>query len=161
MIAEYEDENRMKEFDAPRVYGLTQQHKHLKEMKAITGLNELPLFSPIVADYYSGMLVTLPLYTSRLNGSQNVESIRQCLVEHYEGQRFIQVMPAGAEDEYKGLLAGNSLTGFDGLRIYVTGNDDRIVLSAQFDNLGKGASGAAIQCLNIVLGCEEEKGLEL
>lgn len=161
MIAEYEDENRMKEFDAPRVYGLTQQHKHLKEMKAITGLNELPLFSPIVADYYSGMLVTLPLYTSRLNGSQNVESIRQCLVERYEGQRFIQVMPAGAEDEYKGLLAGNSLTGFDGLRIYVTGNDDRITVMSQFDNLGKGASGAAVQCLNLVMGCEPDKGLNL
>lgn len=161
MISEYEDTNRSAEYDAPREYGLSQQHKHLKEMKAITGLSREPLFSPIVADYYSGMLVTLPLYTDYLKDKKTPEQIYNFLSEYYANQQFVQVMPYGAEAEYNNFMSGNSCSGWDGMRIYVTGNSDRIQLMSQFDNLGKGASGAAIQCLNILLGCNEDKGLNL
>jgi len=161
VIAAYEAEERPVDFDAPREYALTQEHKHLKEMQKITGLTKKPLFSPIICDYYSGMVVSVPLYAELLNGKQNVESVHKMFSGFYAGQKFVKVMPLDAEAGVGNMLAGNACSGWDGLRIFVTGNDDRIVLSAQFDNLGKGASGAAIQCLNILLGCEEEKGLQL
>lgn len=161
MIAEYEENTRSAEYDAPREYGLSQQHKHLKEMKAITGLKREPLFSPIVADYYSGMLVSLPLYTDYLNEKKTPEQIHAFLSDYYANQQFVQVMPYGAEAEHKSFLSGNMCSGWDGMKIYVTGNSDRILVMSQFDNLGKGASGAAIQCLNIAIGCEENKGLNL
>ncbi len=159
MIAAYESEERSRELDAPRQYGLSQKHKHLKEMKAVTGLIRDPLFSPIVADYYSGMLVTVPLYTDLLSGDQTLESIHDTYAKHYEGEGLIRVMPLGAEADSDGFLGSNNCAGWDGLEIFVTGNADRILLCSRFDNLGKGASGAAIQCLNIALGCEETKGL--
>lgn len=161
MIAEYEDEGRNKDTFAPREYALTQQHKHLKEMKAITGLAREPLFSPIVADYYSGMVVSVPVYTEFLKKCKNPEEMTEYFANYYRGQKFVKVIENGNEDLYGGMLAGNTLSGWDGLKIYITGNDERMMLSAQFDNLGKGASGAAVQCLNIVLGCEEDKGLVL
>lgn len=165
MIGEYEAEERDKALDSPREYALTQQHKHLKEMQKITGLGRQPLFSPIVADYYSGMVVSLPLYTEALKikaGEADMpETLRSFYREYYRGQQFIQVMDEKETEALKGMLPGNLCSGWDGLRIYVTGNEERVVLSAQFDNLGKGASGAAIQCLNILLGCEESKGLNL
>lgn len=161
MIAEYEAENRNADIDAPREYALTQQHKHLKEMKAITGLSKEPLFSPIVADYYSGMVVSVPLYTQYLNSHKNPEEMTKYFMEYYKGEQFIRVVENGNEDLYGGMLAGNTLNGWDGLEVYITGNEERMVLSAQFDNLGKGASGAAVQCLNILMGCEENKGLVL
>lgn len=165
MIGEYEAEERDKALDSPREYALTQQHKHLKEMQKITGLGRQPLFSPIVADYYSGMVVSLPLYTEALKikaGEADMpETLRSFYREYYKGQQFIQVMDEKETEALKGMLPGNLCSGWDGLRIYVTGNEERVVLSAQFDNLGKGASGAAIQCLNILLGCEESKGLNL
>ena len=161
MIAEYEDESRNKDTFAPREYALTQQHKHLKEMKAITGLVREPLFSPIVADYYSGMVVSVPVYTEFLTKCKNPKEMTEYFANYYKGQKFVKVVENGNEDLYGGMLAGNTLSGWDGLKIYITGNDERMMLSAQFDNLGKGASGAAVQCLNIVLGCEEDKGLVL
>ncbi len=161
MIAEYEGEGRDKELDSPRVYGTSQMHKHLKEMKAITGLAKEPLFSPIVADYYSGMLVTIPLYMDMLNGEQTPEGIRDFFAKYYEGEQFIKVMPFGAEAETRNFLGSNNCSGWDGIEIYVTGNKDRITIASRFDNLGKGASGAAIQCLNVLLGCDESKGLNL
>ena len=161
MIAEYEDESRNKDTYAPREYALTQQHKHLKEMKAITGLVREPLFSPIVADYYSGMVVSVPVYTEFLTKCKNPKEMTEYFANYYKGQKFVKVVENGNEDLYGGMLAGNTLSGWDGLKIYITGNDERMMLSAQFDNLGKGASGAAVQCLNIVLGCEEDKGLVL
>ena len=130
-------------------------------MKAITGIDRLPLFSPIIDDYYSGMVVSVPLYTDMLKAGSTVESVRDCLAKHYEGESFIQVCPLDNEVSESGFLPGNGLSGWDGLKIYVTGNEDRIVVSSQFDNLGKGASGAAIQCMNIVLGYDESKGLNL
>ena len=161
VIAAYEDKDRPVDFDAPREYALTQEHKHLKEMQKITGLSKTPLFSPIICDYYSGMVMSVPLYTEMLNGVQTVESVHKMFTEFYAGEKFIKVMPLDAEAGVGNMLAGNACSGWDGLRIFVTGNDDRIVLSSQFDNLGKGASGAAIQCLNIMLGCAEDKGLNL
>ncbi len=161
MIGEYEEKERASEYDAPREYALSQQHKHLKEMQKITGLQKMPLFSPIVADYYSGMLVTLPLYTDMLNDCRTPGAIHEYFEKYYEGQKFVHVMPLGFESEYNGLLSGNSCSGWDGLRIYVTGNEDRVLVMSQFDNLGKGASGAAIQCLNLVMGCEPDKGLNV
>ena len=161
MIAEYEGEDRSPELDAPREYGLNQQHKHLKEMTAITGLVKEPLFTPIVADYYSGMIVTLPLYGSMLRAGCTVEFLRDFFAEYYAGSKFIKVAPLGKETESRGFLSGNAASGWDGLEIYVTGNDERIQLNARFDNLGKGASGAAVQCMNIMMGCPEETGLHL
>lgn len=161
MIAEYEEEGRNQDIDAPREYALTQQHKHLKEMKAITGLAREPLFSPIVADYYSGMVVSVPVYTEFLTKCKNPKEMTEYFANYYRGQKVVQVVENGNEDLYGGMLSGNTLSGWDGLKIYITGNEERMVLSAQFDNLGKGASGAAVQCLNILLGCEEDKGLVL
>ena len=160
-IAVYESKDRAPEFDAPREYALSQQHKHLKEMTKITGLQRTPLFSPMVCDYYSGMIVTLPLYTDLLNAKPSLQEVQEKLAAFYEGEPFIQVMSLGSEDETNGFLAGNARSGWDGLEIFVTGNEDRILLSSRFDNLGKGASGAAIQCMNIVMGVDEKKGLNL
>lgn len=160
-IAVYESEDRAPEFDAPREYALSQQHKHLKEMTKITGLQRTPLFSPMVCDYYSGMIVTLPLYTDLLNGKPSLQEVQEKLAAFYEGEPFIQVMPLGKEEETNGFLAGNARSGWDGLEIFVTGNEDRILISSRFDNLGKGASGAAIQCMNIVMGVDVKKGLNL
>lgn len=161
MIADYEGEKRALELDSPREYGLGQTHKHLKEMKNITGLLREPLFSPIVSDYYSGMVVSVPFYSDMLNGNQTPQSIHKFFEEYFAGEKFIKVMPYGKEAEYGGFLGGNGCSGWDGMEIYVTGNEERILVSARFDNLGKGASGAAIQCLNIMLGCDEAKGLNL
>ena len=161
MIAAYEAEEREDALLAPREYALYQAHKHLKEMKKIPGLKREPLFSPIVADYYSGMVVSVPVYTELMNKGRTPQEVWKYLADFYAGSRFVRVMPFGAEEASANMLAGNAMSGRDSLRIYVTGNEDRVLLSSQFDNLGKGASGAAIQCLNIALGCEESKGLHL
>lgn len=160
-IAVYESEDRDKELDSPREYALGQMHKHLKEMQIISGFERTPLFSPIIADYYSGMFVSLPFYADMMNGKQTPESVHEYMSEYYEGEKFIKVMPFGAEADSNGFIGSNNLSGWDGLQLYVTGNEDRILLTTRFDNLGKGASGAAIQCMNIVLGCDESKGLNL
>ena len=131
----------------------------LLQMKAICGLEKAPLFSPIVADYYSGMLVSVPLFGEFLHGIDTPEQLHALFCDHYAGQKFVRVMPFGAEGS--GMLSGNRRSGWDGMEIFVSGNPERMVLSASFDNLGKGASGAAIQCLNLMMGCEEEKGLNL
>ena len=161
MIAQYEAEERDKELDSPREYALSQKHKHLKEMKAITGLAREPIFSPIVADYYSGMLVSIGLYTDLLPAGTTPETVHAFFTKYYEGEKFIRVMPFGAEAETGNFFGSNNVSGWDGLEIFVTGNEDRILVSSRFDNLGKGASGAAVQCMNIVLGCDEAKGLVL
>lgn len=161
MIAEYEGEDRDKELSSPRVYGLSQKHKHLPEMMSVCGLEREPLFSPIVADYYSGMLVTINLYSDMLNDKQDPESIHKIYENHYKSEKFIKVNTLGAEAESRSFLGSNNYSGYDGIEIFVTGNEDRISISSRFDNLGKGASGAAIQCLNVVLGCDEGKGLNI
>ena len=158
-IAVYEGEDKPKDYNSGRVYALTQQHKHLKEMQKITGLDRAPLFSPIVDDYYSGMVVSVQLYTDMLAKNETVESLLAYYADYYKNQPFIKVCEPDDEVAASGFIPGNGLSGWDGLKIYVTGNEDRIVISSQFDNLGKGASGAAIECMNLVLGCEPMKGL--
>ncbi len=155
MIAEYEGEGRDKLLDAPRVYGISQQHKHLKEMVAVTGLETAPIFCPIVAPFYSGMEVTVPLFKKDLNGS--VEDIKNVYKSTYN---TVFVSFCDNSDE-NGFLSSGALSGLDSMQISVFGNDDRITLVARYDNLGKGASGAAIECMNIVLGLDKEKGLIL
>ena len=130
-------------------------------MKKITGLVRTPLFSPIIDDYYSGMVVSVPLYADMLAKKETPESLLHYYAEYYQNQRFIKVSAVDDEIAASGFLAGNGMSGWDGLKIYATGNEERIVISSQFDNLGKGASGAAIQCMNIILGCDEAKGLDL
>ncbi len=160
-IAQYEADDRSAELASPREYGLSQTHKHLKEMQAVTGLSRSPLFSPIIADYYNGMLVSVPLYAELLCGNPDIARIHEAFAEHYAGERLIRVQPLGAEDNSGGFLGSNNRADLDDLEIFVTGNEERILLSARFDNLGKGASGAAIQCLNLALGCDEAKGLHI
>lgn len=161
MIAAYEDPNRSRELDAPREYALSQKHKHLPEIQAVTGLHRAPLFSPIVADYYSGMVVSVPLYVDMLRDGTSPASLQKYYEEYYAGERFIHVQPLANEVSDSGFLSGNGCSGWDGLEIYVTGNEERVIVSSRFDNLGKGASGAAIQCLNIMIGCDEAQGLVL
>jgi len=157
MIAEYESDDRCELLGAPRQYGLTQQHKHLKEMKAITGLSNEPVFCPIVSDFYSGMTVTVPLFASQLNSGYTAEDIKALYAEKYQGEivEYIE----NADDA--GFISGAKLSHKDNMKITVVGNADRILLIAMYDNLGKGASGAAVECLNFVLEAEKTKGLEI
>jgi len=161
LIAAYEEEGRDKKFDSARMYAWGQTHKHLKEMKKITGLSKEPLFCPMTTNYHSGMVVQVPLYTDMLKKKMSPEEIRDFFSEYYKGEKFIKVMPFGADAEAGGALFSDACAGWDGMEIFVTGNEERIVVATRFDNLGKGASGAAIQCMNIVLGCDEAKGLNL
>ncbi len=157
MIAEYEATDRASEFSSPRQYGLTQKHKHLPEMKAICGLDFEPCFSPIVADFYSGMTVSVPLNARLLKKKVSAKDIHEIFSQHYQGKKLISVNPFG----FEGLLAANSLSGKDSMEITVTGNDERILIASSFDNLGKGASGAAIQCFNLITGADETAGLTI
>ncbi len=161
LIGAYEEEGRDKKFDSARVYGLTQSHKHLKEMKAITGLDADPLFAPLTTNYYSGMIVEIPVYTKLLNKKKTPEELRDFLADYYKDEKFVRVMPFKEEEKEGNVLFSDAKSGWDGIEIYVTGNDERALIMTRFDNLGKGASGAAVQCLNIVLGCSEDKGLNL
>lgn len=153
MIAEYEGDERDELLDAPRMYGLSQTHKHLPEMSKICGLSTSPIFCPIVASYYSGMEVTVPLFAKDVAG--DADAIRTVYRSYYQNGlvRFVE-----AADE-NGFLSANALSGRDDMQLTVTGNADRILLVARFDNLGKGASGAAIQNMNILLGADESTGL--
>ena len=156
MIADYESENRSALLGAPRQYGIAQAHKHLPEMTKITGLKNAPTFSPIVADFYSGMEVTVPLFKEYLNFG-NMEAVKEIYRSRYQTQLVHYVENA---DE-SGFLSAAALSGKDGMQIEVHGNDERILLVARYDNLGKGASGAAIECMNMKLGVKKEEGLVL
>lgn len=155
MIAEYEGENRDILLSSPRQYGIGQTHKHLPEMTAVTGIENYPVFSPIVADFYSGMTVTVPLFSGMINGS--ADDIKKIYKQKYTGPIVSYVENA---DE-NGFIAANKLSGKDSMEISVAGNDERILLISRYDNLGKGASGAAIECMNIVLGLPETTGLNV
>lgn len=159
-IAVYESEDKPYEFNSPRQYALTQQHKHLPEMQKICGLAEKPIFIPLVCDYYSGMTVTVPLFPKLMRKRYTPDEIVNMLKEHYKNQPMIKVYDfMGGEALADGFLPANSLSGRNYLEIFVYGNEDRIVLSSRLDNLGKGASGAAVQCLNIMMGKDETTGL--
>ncbi|MGN0995765.1 MAG: N-acetyl-gamma-glutamyl-phosphate reductase [Candidatus Ventricola sp.] len=161
MIAQYESQERDAALDSPRLYGLTHQHKHLPEMQKVCGLARAPLFTPIVADYYAGMLVSVPLAADQLANGTTLARLHECYQDAYAGQRMIRVLPPSVQADVGGFLAANGCAGWDGLEIAVVGNDERMMVCARFDNLGKGASGAAVQSMNIMLGCDEAKGLNL
>ena len=156
-IAVYEGENRPTDFDTPRQYALTQQHKHLPEMQKICGLSFTPAFNPLVCDYFSGMVVSLPIFTRLLTKKYTPDDIRKALAEFYGDAYFVKVMP---EDEPSdGFIGANNISGTNMMQIFVNGNDERLILCSRLDNLGKGASGAAVQCLNIMMGIDEKTGL--
>ena len=156
MIAEYESNERNLLLDAPRQYGLTQSHKHLPEMKAVTGIENEPVFCPIVSDFYSGMCVTVPLFKSQLKKG-SAEDIKNIYKEKYQGPvvNYVEDLNEG------GFVSANGIMGRDSMQITVSGNSDRILLIARYDNLGKGASGAALECMNIMLGSKLTEGLDL
>ncbi|MBO4266356.1 MAG: N-acetyl-gamma-glutamyl-phosphate reductase [Lachnospiraceae bacterium] len=160
-IAAYESEDKTKDLFAPRQYALSQMHKHLPEMKKIVGLDYEPVFEPVVDDYYCGMIVNLPIHTRLMKKKMGPEELRDVLAAHYDKQPFIRVCEYGCESSTNGFLAANSMAGVDYANILVTGNEDRIIVSAMFDNLGKGASGAAVECLNISMGIDPTTGLVL
>ena len=155
MIAEYEAEDRDNLLGAPRQYGIAQIHKHLPEMSKICGIENAPAFIPVVADFYSGMEVTIPLFASQVNAS--VEEIKAIYKEKYTGP----IVKYVEDFDESGFVSANKLSFNDGMEISVSGNDERILLIARYDNLGKGASGAAIECMNIVLGADETTGLDI
>lgn len=157
MIASYEDENRDKLLDAPRQYGLTQQHKHLKEMVAVTGIDSAPVFCPVVSSFYSGMEVTVPLFSSLLLNGKTKADIGNLYKEKYANS-FVKYEENADES---GFISSNALSFKDSMQISVHGNDERILLVARYDNLGKGASGAAIECMNIAIGADRTSGLDL
>ena len=155
MIAEYESPDRNPLLNAPRQYALTQQHKHLKEMVTVCGLKTAPVFCPIVADFYSGMEVTVPLFSRDLNGT--VKDIENLYASYYANGlvRFTN------DTDADGLLSAAAFADRDDMQVSVYGNEERILLTARFDNLGKGASGAAIQNMNLLLGVHEATGLNV
>lgn len=157
MIAEYESGERDKKYGSPRQYAITQKHKHLKEMISVTGLNREPVFCPIVADFYSGMEVTVALFKEDLLNGNTVEDIKSIYKNKYNGK----IVKYVENDDDNGFLEADYMAGFDNMIISVHGNDERILLTARYDNLGKGASGAAIECMNYKLGKDITDGLNI
>jgi len=155
MIAEYEDPNRSPLLKAPRQYALTQQHKHLKEMQKLCGLGTAPIFCPIVADFYSGMEVTVPVFAHELKGT--MAQLKDLYKTYYQGG----LIHYTDESDPDGMLSANAWADRDDMSITVQGNEERMILTARFDNLGKGASGAAIQNMNILLGFDQATGLSI
>lgn len=158
-IAAYESDNKPYELLSPRQYALNMNHKHLPEMQAITGLTYKPMFNPIVDNYFSGMVVSIPIQTRLLEKKVTPQQIFEALSENYMDSNFVKVMPAGSECVPDGFLTSNGLSGSNKMELYVFGNDEQILLCSRLDNLGKGASGAAVQCLNIMMGIDETTGL--
>ena len=157
MIAEYEADELDPLYVAPRQYGLAQQHKHLREMCAIPGLTHAPVFAPIVANFYSGMETSVALFASQLCPGKTAEDIRAAYAAKYTGPVVRYQDPACAD----GFLSAAAMSGKDSMVVSVSGNEERILLTSVFDNLGKGASGAALECLNLVMGKEKGFGLDL
>ena len=157
MIAEYEAEGRSELLDAPGIYGLNLHHKHLPEMQTVTELAYPPVFMPVVDDYYKGMATTIMLQNRLLPGQPSAEKICAKLADYYRDEHFVSVVPFGENDSK---LYANKLAGTNRLEIVVCGHEEQTTVTALFDNLGKGASGAAVQNMNIMLGLPEETGLE-
>ncbi len=156
-IAVYEGEGRPADYDTPRQYALTQQHKHIPEMTKICGLEYAPAFNPLVCDYFCGMVVSLPIHTRLLTKKYSPADIRNALSDYYKDSFFVNVMPEGEPED--GFIGANNLSGTNMMEIFVNGNDERLIICSRLDNLGKGASGAAVQCLNIMMGIDEKTGL--
>ena len=158
MIAEYEAGEKAEALYSPRIYGTTLRHKHLPEMKAYAGLTQAPIFCPVVDDYYKGMATTVMLPVSLLTGHPTAEDLCEMLARYYEGEALVQVQSYQKEAAY---LAANTMAGKDSLTLVVSGHEEQIIVTALFDNLGKGASGAAVQNMNLMLGFPETTGLSL
>ena len=152
LIAEYEDPNRDPRHESHRIYGTTLKHKHLPEMRKICGLAQAPLFSPILGDFYEGMATTILL------PGFDASRVWEQLASHYEGQKLVSVAPLGGDES---VLYASAFAGKDSMRITVSGHENQTMVTALFDNLGKGASGAAIQNMNILLGVDETTGLNI
>ncbi len=151
-IAQYEDKNRDRKLCSPRHYALTQSHKHIPEIVNVCHLSQAPIFQPVICDFYAGMCVSVPLYANLLNKHYGVEDMRSFYKDFYAGQNFISVPE---KDDVPSYIASNEIVGTNKLKIYISGNDERIFIASVFDNLGKGASGAAVQNMNIMLGLDE------
>ncbi len=149
-IAEYEAKDRPANYDTPRLYALTLAHKHLPEMQAVCGLTRTPVFNPYVCDYYCGMTVNVPLFVDMLAQKVSIADVKELLRAHYAGAHFVTV-----GEEPSGYVSANLLNGTNRMELLVNGNERQILLTARFDNLGKGASGAAIQNMNLALGLDE------
>ena len=156
-IAQYEAADREPELVSPRHYAVNLNHKHIPEMMAVCGLTRRPIFMPIICDFPQGMVVTVPLYLDQLRGEQSVGSLREVYDDYYRGAAFVKLRPADAPA--CGFIGSNNLAGSNELQIFVCGNDEQVMLAARLDNLGKGASGAAVQNMNLMLGFEETTGL--
>lgn len=152
LIAEYEAADRDARHESHRIYGTNLCHKHLPEMQKICGLSQPPVFSPILGDFYEGMATTILL------PGFNAEQVWECLAAHYEGQKLVSVAPLGSDES---VIYASTLAGKDTMRIAVCGHEKQTMVTALFDNLGKGASGAAIQNMNILLGTDEAAGLNV
>ena len=157
MIADYESDDRAEALSSPRQYGIAQGHKHLPEMVKYTGINNAPVFSPVVADFYSGMQVTVSLNIKEFKEGTTVEDIKNIYKDLYNTSmvKYVDSLDNG------GFIASNILSGYDNMAVTVCGNDERVILVALYDNLGKGASGAAIECMNISLGLDPTEGLDI
>ena len=152
LIAEYEAADRDVRHESHRIYGTTLQHKHLPEMQKLCGLKHPPVFSPILGDFYAGMA------TSILLPGFDAQKVWECLADHYAGEKIVTVAPFGGDE---GLVYASTYAGKDTMRIQVSGHSEQAMVTTMFDNLGKGASGAAIQNMNILLGVEETTGLNV
>lgn len=153
-IEQYTAADRAIALESPRLYGLTLSHKHLPEMQKVCGLSHKPIFNPYICDYERGMTVSVPIYVSMLTRNVTPIELEKMYCEHYKGSNFVSV-----EREESGFLAANAVNGTNRLQIFVNGNEEQILLTARLDNLGKGASGAAIQNMNLALGLDERIGL--
>ncbi|MFA7673603.1 MAG: N-acetyl-gamma-glutamyl-phosphate reductase [Clostridia bacterium] len=161
MISEYTDSDRNAGYDSPGIYALSQEHKHLKEMTAISKLKNMPVFVPVVSDFYSGMAVTVPIITDLVEHTGSLKTaIADIYADKYGKHPLMDVKDIYGSD-LNGFIYSNSMAGRDSMKIYVMGNEDRLLLVSVFDNLGKGASGSAIQCMNIMMGLDETEGLNI
>lgn len=155
MIADYENPDNVGKLAAPRMYGLSQNHKHLPEIQKICGLKREPVFCPIVSSYYSGMQTAVPLFADDV--TVGIDGIKEIYSEYYNSG----AVKFADGDSDNGFLSSGGFAGFDDMQITVLGNSERFTLVSRFDNLGKGASGAAIQNMNICLGIKEDSGLRI
>ncbi len=160
MIAEIESSDRAPELYSPRFYGLANNHKHLPEMQKISGLEKKPMFTPIVDDYYNGMVVCVPVLAEIAGHALPPEQVQAMFEKHYAGSNFVHVKPLGTPEVMTAFkLTCNDLRDTNQMEIFVFGDAEQVLLCSRLDNLGKGASGAAVQCMNIMLGLDETTGL--
>lgn len=159
-IAQYEASDRPKELDSPRLYALTQEHKHLPEMQKVSGLTYKPIFTPYVCDYFAGMTVTVGLHTRLMEKKLTGPQLAQMYKDYYNSSRFVKAADFLGEGILtESFIPANTLEGTNNMQIFVYGNDERLVVTSRLDNLGKGASGAVVQCMNIMMGIDEGTGL--